>query len=305
MIIGNPMSASATTGEAWKDSVGLLRKAGLEVAVSPSRRPGHAIDLAQEMASSGFRRFIAAGGDGTINEVMTGLLRYADASGADLGDFTLAVLPFGTGNDWIRTSGIPSDIIEAVDCIIRGRTAREDVVRATFGSGAYCMANIGGIGLDANICVITNKLKARGFKGSIIFKLVTPYALLARRRNPVEIICDGQTVYSGKLFSAAIGNGLYRGGGVRQTVDGSRWDDGLLELSVQGAVSRIRAFFQLIHALKGDYATLPDIITRRFRKMVVKPLGRIADYVELDGEIPGTLPVTVEATGQQINIIVP
>ena len=304
-MIGNPMSASATTGDAWKKSVAILEEAGLEVTVTPTQHAAHAIELAQDAAAKGFRKFIAAGGDGTVHEVMTGLLRYADASGADLGDFTLAVLPYGTGNDWIRTPGVPADVLEAAKCIVKGNTAKEDVVRLTFENGVFCMANIGGIGLDANICVRTNNLKNRGYKGSILYSLVAPYSIISRKRNPVEIVIDGETVYTGKLFTAVLGNGLYRGGGLRQTLDGGKWDDGLVEVSIQGGVNHIKGFSQMMHIFKGDFAVLPGIISRRFKKMTVKPLGKNADYVELDGEVPGTLPVTVEVTGQQINIIVP
>ena len=145
-MIGNPKSASASTGDAWNKSVEKLTKAGLEVEVAATERAGHAIELAQKAAEKGFRKFIAAGGDGTVHEVLTGLLRYADESKTSLADFTLAALPYGTGNDWIRTPGVPEDVEKAADCIIAGKTAKEDVVRMTFPQGVFAMANIGGIG---------------------------------------------------------------------------------------------------------------------------------------------------------------
>ena len=77
MMIGNPASASATTGNAWNKVVEKLKAAGLEVEVAATERKAHAIELAKEAAAKGFRKFIAAGGDGTVHEVMTGLLRYA------------------------------------------------------------------------------------------------------------------------------------------------------------------------------------------------------------------------------------
>ena len=306
IMIVNPKSASAATVNYWADSESMLREAGLDVTVCPTQFAGHAIKLAQEAAAQGIRKFIATGGDGTVHEVMTGLLRYSDATGTDLGGFTFAVLSYGTGNDWIRTPGVPADFAEAAKCIIRGNTAKEDIVRATFGDGSvFCVANVAGVGLDADICVRTNKLKKMGRRGSILFKLVAPYTIFSRKLKPVEFVCDGQVLYSGILFSAAIGNGLYRGGGVRQTLDESSWDDGMLEISILGNVGRIKATVQTAHALMGDYVKLPGIINKRFRKITIKPLGEEADNVELDGEVPGTLPVTIEVTGMQINIIVP
>ena len=303
MMIVNPASASATTKDTWHESLKMLTEGGLTVESVSTEGPGHGIRLAQEAAAKGFRQFIAVGGDGTIHEVMTGLLRYADASGADLGTFTLAVLPYGTGNDWIKTSGIPKDMSEATRCIIKGHTAVEDVVRVTFPDGVYCMANIGGIGLDANICYNTNTLRKKGRKGEILYKMVAPYSIFTKSRYPVEIICDGKTFYTGKLFSAVVGNGCYRGGGIHQNEEGT-WDDGQLEISVMGGVNHIKGLSLMMHALKGDFPQQKGIVSTRFRKMTVKPLGK-PHRVELDGEIPGVLPATFEATGQQIKIIVP
>ena len=305
LLIVNPSSASATTGSSWKDSEKILLDGGLKVDVAPTEYAGHAIELAKENAAKGYRKFIAAGGDGTIHEVMTGLLRYADEAKANLGEFTLGVLPYGTGNDWIKTAGIPKDMVKAAECIVAGKTAKEDMVRLSVPEGVFCLANIGGVGVDADICVNTNNLKKRGYKGDLLYKLVAPYSIFSRKRSPVEIVCDGEKVFSGKLFTAVFGNGLYRGGGLRQTENDSAWDDGLVEVSVQGNVNHIKGFSQMMHIFKGDFAYLPGIISKRFRTMTISPLGKDADYIEADGEIPGRLPLTIEVTGQQINIIVP
>ena len=305
ILIANPASASALMAEQWKVYMRMLTAGGVQVEGRVTERPGHAIALAEEAAAAGCRRFMVAGGDGTIHEVLTGLLRWCDREQADMGDFTLAVLPKGTGNDWIRTAGVPNDAKGAVQCVLAGHTARQDVVRLTFENGTFCLANVGGIGLDADICHYTNKMKKKGRKGGILYKLVAPYSIFAKKRRPVEIVCDGECIFRGKLFSAVIGNGLYRGGGLRQTEKGARWDDGWLEVSVMPDVNDSKAVYQMYHVLKGDFATLPGIISRRFRRMTVTPLSGEPDRVESDGEIPGTIPVTVEVTGQQIQIIVP
>ena len=303
-MIVNPASASSTTEGKWKEYRQMLSDGGLDVEFLVTERPGHAFSLVRSAAAEGKRQFIAVGGDGTIHEVLSGLLRYCDEEGADMGEFTLGVLPYGTGNDWIRTAGIPSDVQEAVSCILRGRTAREDVVRLSFDDGVYCMANVAGVGLDADVCYYTNMLKRRGLRGGILYKIMTAFAIFAMRREKVEIICDGEPVYSGKLYSAVIANGIYRGGGVAQNAPGGSWDDGILEVSIMPSVLRIRAVLLMIHALKGDFSSQPGIISRKFRKMTVRPLGQ-PERVESDGELPGLLPLTVECTGQQINIIVP
>lgn len=303
MMIGNPKSASASTGDAWNKSVEKLTKAGLEVEVAATEHAGHAIELAQKAAAKGFRKFIAAGGDGTVHEVLTGLLRYADESKTFLAEFTLAALPYGTGNDWIRTPGVPEDVEKAADCIIAGKTAKEDVVRMTFPQGVFAMANIGGIGVDADICIRTNRLKEKGRKGGFLYTMVAPLATLSRKRHPVEVTLDGEVAYTGKLFTATLGNGAYRGGGLIQTAQDTKWDDGLLDITLMPGYNHIKGLMLMLHCVSGDLAVQPGMITRKFKKMTVKPLGKVADPVEVDGEIPGTLPLTMEVTGEQINVI--
>lgn len=303
MMIGNPVSASATTGDAWNKSLEKLRQAGLEVEVAATQHAGHAIELALKAAGDGFRKFIAAGGDGTIHEVLTGLLRFADSSKVSLSEFTLAALPHGTGNDWIRSAGV-TEPEKAADAIIAGKTGKEDVVRMTFPQGVFAMANIGGIGVDADICIRTNRLKEKGRKGGFLYTMVAPIATLSRKRNPVEVTLDGEVAYTGKLFTATLGNGTYRGDGLIQTAQDTVWNDGLLDITLMPGYNHIKGLMLMLHCVSGDLAVQPGIITKRFKKMTVKPLGKVADYVEVDGEIPGTLPLTMEVTGEQINIIV-
>ncbi len=303
-MIGNPASASASTGDAWNKAVKQLKDGGLEVEVLATKHAGHAIELAKEAAAKGVRKFIAAGGDGTIHEVMTGILRFADQSKTSMGDFTLAALPYGTGNDWIRTPGIPEDVEKAAECIIAGKTAKEDVVRMTFPQGVFCMANIGGIGVDAEICQRTNRLKEKGRKGQFLYTMVAPISTFARKRHKVEVTLDGELAYSGRLFTATLGNGAYRGGGLIQTAQDTKWDDGLLDISIMPGVNHFKGMQMMMHCLSGDLAVQPGMVTRKFKKMTIKPLDNGADIVEVDGEIPGTLPLTMEVTGEQINIIV-
>lgn len=304
LMIANDASKSASGQDAWEKCKKTLEDGGLEVDAKLTEKPGHAIELAREGAAQGYRKIIAVGGDGTVHEVMTGLLRYADANEADLADWTLAVIPAGTGNDWIRSTGLSQDIEEAVQAIIKGNTGKEDVVRMTMPQGVFCMANIGGIGTDAAICHNTNKLKEKGHKGGFLYTMVAPYSTLSRKRNPVEVTCDGEVVYKGPLFTATLGNGTYRGNGLIQTAQDTKWDDDLLDVSIMPGVNHIKGLMLMMHCLSGDLAVQPGMITRKFKKMTVKPLGKVADIVEVDGEIPGTLPLTMELTGQQINIIV-
>lgn len=302
-MIGNPAAASSAAGDTWKATIEPLKHAGLDIDSVATQSKGHGIQLAFEAAGKGYRCFLSAGGDGTLHEVMTGLLRYCDATSVSMEEFTVGVLPYGTGNDWLRSTGIPGNLEAAMKAVVEGNTSKEDVVRVKVDGQVYCMVNMGGMGVDAAICHDAKKLKQRGLRGNFVYKLAALYSAYARKCCPVEVRCDGELVYQGKLFSATIGNGAYRGGGHIQTAPDTRWDDGLLDLCIMPHANLLRESLFMIHCLHEDIASQSDVICRKFKRMEVKPLGKSGTMVEIDGGYRGLVPLTVELTGEQINIV--
>lgn len=158
--------------------------------------------------------------------------------------------------------------------------------------------------IDLTLSGHTHGLKEKGRKGQFLYTMVAPISTFARKRHKVEVTLDGELAYSGRLFTATLGNGAYRGGGLIQTAQDTKWDDGLLDISIMPGVNHFKGMQMMMHCLSGDLAVQPGMVTRKFKKMTIKPLDNGADIVEVDGEITGTLPLTMEVTGEQINIIV-
>src|ERR687889_892446 len=134
VIIGNPNSGRAGDDDYLERFAKILRSGGLTVEVLNTEHPNHATELA---ALAGDRLVVAAGGDGTVNEVLNGLSRQA----------TLGVLPLGTANVLARELGLPLDPAEACQRILKGERSRVDFGVATNGAGAErrfaCMAGVG------------------------------------------------------------------------------------------------------------------------------------------------------------------
>src|SRR5918911_4618249 len=139
VIIGNPHSGSAGDEGSLERFAETLRAGGLEIEVLNTERPDHATELA---AMAGDQLVIAAGGDGTVNEVVNGLSK----------DATLGILPLGTANVVARVLGLPLKPEEACERILSGTGSRMDVGVASDQEGVErrfaCMA---GIGFDANV----------------------------------------------------------------------------------------------------------------------------------------------------------
>ena len=107
--IVNPHAGSGKTMPQWAIAEKILTASSVPYKTTLTNYKFHAEKLAYEAAQRGYRRFLAVGGDGSVHEVMNGIVRYTEETGAAPEDFTLSVIPIGSGNDWIKSLGIPHD----------------------------------------------------------------------------------------------------------------------------------------------------------------------------------------------------
>jgi diacylglycerol kinase (ATP) len=194
VIISNPNSGSAGDEGYLERFAETLRAGGLEIEVLNTERPDHAAELA---AMAGDRLVvIAAGGDGTVNEIVNGLSKGA----------TLGILPLGTANVLARELGLPLKTEDACERILTGTRSRMDVGVATDEEGTErrfaCMA---GIGFDANVIrEVTPRFKR--YLKSLAFPLVALKVYFRDRSGPTLHIVDEDTTYVTQF--AVVANGL-------------------------------------------------------------------------------------------------
>src|SRR5215213_7809926 len=199
VIIGNPSAGRIRRGDHLKLYAEILRAGGLEIEVWPTERPQHATELA---SLAGSRLVVAAGGDGTINEVVNGLSK----------DATLGVLPFGTANVLARELGLPLKAEAACERILMGKGSRIDVGVATNQEGVErrftCMA---GMGFDAHVVSeVTPRLK-RSLKG-LAFALAAFKVYLEGDLPALHVVHEDVTHVT---QFAIVANGHYYGGDFR------------------------------------------------------------------------------------------
>lgn len=255
LAVVNPHAGSGRTASEWKKAEQMLISRGIAFTCRMTDCRQHATEIACRAAEEGYRRFIAVGGDGTIHEVLGGIacaIGNARLNGGkmDLSEFYLAVIPVGSGNDWIKAHGITHDTASVVGLIEKGSFALQDIAKVTVlehsrgkeggdmlvpGPYSY-MVNIGGAGLDARVCDRVNYQKNHGKKGRMLYINSLVYNLVHGDIFNVSIECDGNVVYDGECLSVAFGIGQYSGGGLRQTPDAVT-DDGLLDYTVIPPVS--------------------------------------------------------------------
>lgn len=218
-VVFNPHAGS---GKARKDKekiLSVLSEAHLNFNIHISEFPGHTTTIARSLISGGARKFIIAGGDGTLNETVNGL---ADEHGNIPENILVGMIPVGTGNDWIKTFGIPDDYKKAMQIILAGRTTRQDIGIISYKidnkEKTRYFVNMAGFGFDGLVTQKANQLKAKGVSGFSVYagSLFSSYLKFHSQRTIIDI--DGEKIEK-DLYSASIGIGKYIGGGMMQVPD--------------------------------------------------------------------------------------
>jgi diacylglycerol kinase (ATP) len=290
LVIVNPIAGAGRAGRllGWIEER-LRRRPEARLVVTKAAGEAH-----RTAADAGgtHDRIIAVGGDGTVQEVVNGLL---DGGVARAG---LGIVPVGSGNDLARSLGLPREAGRAWTIAIGRGEVPTDVARARSGDGRQrWFASAGGIGFDAQVAaaMATRSGWQRGRAGY----LLTTLAELKRFRNrSVRITLDDEVIEREVLF-VAITNGSYYGGGMKISPSASV-HDGLLDLCIVGNVSRLTVIQQLPHLYRGTHTRHPAVETRRGRRVEVE--GDAETLVHLDGEPFGTLPVQIEMHGSVLNV---
>ena len=309
LVVVNVFAASKQAGSVWKKAAAMLDAASVPYVAKFTGGVHNAMEITRRSAQAGYRKFVAVGGDGTIHDVLNGIADYVSVSkDVSLSDFTMAVLPVGSGNDWIKSTGVPRDLGKAVDMIAKGVTSRQDVVKVSIVeegsvvSDTY-MANIGGIGLDARTAEIVNRKKEQGKRGKKLYVSALFYCIKHRVPIRAKVICDGNVIFDGKYLSMAFGTGKYSGGGMRQTPL-AVMDDGLLEVVVIPDISMWTIARKVPRLFTGTFHKVDVLTQTRCREVLVIPYGQAdAEPVEVDGEIVGRAPVRMTVLSDQLNII--
>jgi diacylglycerol kinase (ATP) len=243
--------------------------------------PGHATLLAQEAVSRGAPLVVAAGGDGTINEVVAGLTLVP-------GKGDLAILPFGTGNDLARSLGIPLDLLEAAAIALGGRTRSIDLV-AVDGARPGLMANASVAGLGGDLTQGLD-LELKRTWGPAVYLRMALDELGAAAGFAIEIRLDDQ-VLELESTNVVVANGRYLGGGI-PVAPAASLDDGLLDVVVLPALSTARLFGLVPRVLAGRQLRSRHVLHRRARRVRVAAAGPMP--VTIDGEPAGSEPISYE-----------
>ena len=218
-VILNP-NAGSGKGRREKDKIiSVLDHSGLLYNLYESEFEGHTVELSKELAINGATHFIVAGGDGTLNEAVNGIF---SGKNNQCTDIVIGMIPVGTGNDWIRTFGIPDDYQSAMDIIQKNHTVVQDVgwiewQNQKINYSRY-FVNIAGFGFDAMVALRANMLKNKGLSGLRVYLESFIWSYFNFKPAEAIVLIDHKQVKV-NLFSISIGIGKFNGGGMMQVPD--------------------------------------------------------------------------------------
>lgn len=309
----NPHAGSGKTVSEWPRAEQLLQANGIDYEYKTTWRKCHASEIAFEACGHGYRRFLAVGGDGTVHEVLDGIARYVESSDLSLSDFTLAVIPIGSGNDWIKTLRVPHSTETIINMLKAERFTKQDVFKLTLKDGddncsaVSYMVNIGGVGFDANVCHRVNFEKESGKSGKILYVKVLVQNIVGRHPFPCRIFADGELAYEGDAISLAMGIGKYSGGGMLQVPDAVN-DDGLLDFTVIPDLSLMKILRAVPGLFNGKLLTAnPELYSSRCAHLRIEVGGGMKELIEVDGEVigevGGALSLCADLLDNQLNVL--
>lgn len=301
-VIVNPKAGGGKVEEDWNSIEKDLTDNGIKFDTVFTEHRYHAVELTISGIRQGYRKFLSIGGDGTLHEIVNGLFLQSEVNPSE---FTVGVISAGTGNDWIRMHGDISDRQKNINAIISENTICQDIIKATYTesgvTGVRYMVNIGGIGYDPNVCQKCNNMKLAGRRGTMVYVNSAIKSLIGRTFRHTHITVDGKTFYHGKVFSIALGNGRYSGGGMIQTPD-AVINDGLVNITVIRKVSKLRVVMHLKDLFKGTIYKINGVMHTMGKNITIHTSA--ADRVEVDGEVVGETPVTFEVLPQALRVVV-
>jgi len=275
-LLVNPTSGKGRGGRLLDPVADRLRLSGIDVDVVVGRDADEAFDRLRNRVAAGVDGVVAVGGDGLLN------LALQVVAGTDV---PLGIVPAGTGNDIARALGLAlDDPVAAVDLAVAGRTRPVDLGRA---SGRW-FAGVLGSGFDSMVNERANRLTWPS--GRSRYNLAILAELRTFKPVPYTLELDGET-WQTEAMLVAVGNGPSYGGGMRVCPD-ALLDDGLLDVTVLGPISKLEFLRVFPTVYKGTHVDHPAVTVRRAHQVSIASPG-VTAYA--DGERVSVLPVHIEA----------
>jgi len=291
LVIFNPGAAHGRAANKLTRIGARFESLGIDAKFTPTRHPGHATELVGVADLSAFDGVVAAGGDGTVFEVLNGLYRHPKPQRVPLG-----LLPIGTGNALARELNLQADVLtDAIDILHRGNTRLVDVGHVKTPEGSFHFLNIVLMGFAVDASLTAQKLK---FLGEPAYTLATLWQVMKLKSYPLRLEIDGEDRDGDNVF-IAISNSRYTGTHFL-IAPSAKLDDGLLDVTTLDKLPRHRLLRLFPSIYSGRHVKYPEVSVRQAQHISIRsPQGLLLGP---DGEFKGRSPVDITCLPRDLAI---
>jgi len=248
-----------------------MQTAGLDYQLELTQYAGHATELAQQAILDGWPLIVAAGGDGTIHEVVNGVMLAVEEKQTA----TLGIIPIGTGNDLADTLQLPRDAAVVCQRIAAGNTRLIDVCTVN----DHFFINNSAVGLEPVVTI--NHEQMRRVKGNLRYLLAAFKSIIQAKPWHMRLIWDDGS-YEGPVTLVSVGNGC-RSGGLFYMTPQAELDDGLLDFIFAGSLTRWQLLTFLPKTLKGTHVDHPLVTYQKTSSLSIT--SSPPTPIHADGEV--------------------
>ena len=296
VLIANPRAGRGKVGEALPKIERILTETGLGYRVVQTTHPGHATQAAREALQDGERYLVAAGGDGTVHEVVNGMIA---GDKPIVPDAVLGVVAAGSGSDFVRSFGLPGDAVQAAHHLAGDSVRDIDVGKVTCTTAAAEVAkyfvNVAQAGIGG--AVVARAATLPGFLGPAKYVSAFWLTLPGFRPGTVRLDADGEA-FCWRAHNVVVANCRFYGGGMHISPK-STPDDGALDVLVM-AGPKSDAFTIVPKVYRGTHLPHRNIVELRANRVRVET--DLPFQIEADGEVLGTTPATFEVIRAPIRV---
>lgn len=282
LFIVNPSAGRGRCLNIWRS---LEHRITIPYSVTMTQGPGDATKKARDAVKQGFKKIVSVGGDGTLNEVVNGIV----GSKIELG-----VIPAGSGNDFAKTAGIPLNATEALEYAQRGRSDFIDLGKF---NGSYFI-NCSGAGFDAEVVRTVNE-DMRLLKGTGAYVASVLVSLIRFAPWDAVITVDGK-IFKRNVWLIAAAKGKYFGGGMMIAPDASM-ESGQFDVCIVNKMSRFDIIRFLPKVFKGAHTSHPAFEVIRGKHIQIESEESVP--IQVDGENKGRLPADFSVLPKAVKVI--
>ena len=298
-VIINPTSGNGAAKKKWIPIYNELIKQKFDFDFSLTEYKKHSVALIEKAIKQGITKFICVGGDGTLHNMVNGIL---SLNPVNISAIKIGIIPVGTGNDWVKTYKISNEYKKAIQTIKAEFTIKQDIGKLFINenNSTIYFNNLAGIGFDGYVVNKVHKFKYLGFLAYLTGALLS---IASYKKSALEITFD-HTEIKEKTLMLLIGICKYSGGGMQLTKNANS-TDGLFDISHINKIGLLTLLGNIGGLFNGNITNHKLVTNYKTSKLNIKDLDTHITYIQADGELVGSGSFEAEIIPAALNFIVP